>query len=68
VTTPRREQAFRPQPGSTVAFRNDGVKGSALVEERTLTVEPSGLFTAPQVHFSLDPGNRLTFTHGPAGN
>ena len=66
--TPRRRQAFRPQPGSTVAFRNEGVKASALVEERTLTVEPSGLFTAQQVHVSLEPGNRLTFTYGRAGN
>jgi hypothetical protein len=64
--TPRRRQAFRPQPGSTVAFRNEGVKDGSLVEECTLTVEPSGLFTAQQVHVGLEPGNRFTFTQTPA--
>jgi hypothetical protein len=65
--TPRRRQAFRPQPGSTVASRNESAKDGALVEERTLTVEPSGLLTAPQVRISLDPGNRLTFLQSPTG-
>lgn len=65
--TPRRRQAFRPTPGSTVTFRNESAKDGALVEERGVTVEPSGLFTAQQVHVTLEAGNRLVFVQIPSG-
>jgi pimeloyl-ACP methyl ester carboxylesterase len=65
--TPRRRQAFRPGPGAEVTFRNESVRDGAVLEERTLTVDSSGLFTAEEVSVDLEPGNRLVFGHSPAG-
>ena len=59
--TPRRRQAFHPEPGSRVTLRNLSADDGALIQEMAIGVEPSGLFTARRVRISLEPGSRLIF-------
>jgi pimeloyl-ACP methyl ester carboxylesterase len=63
--TPRRRQAFRPGPGSQVSVRNLSAADGSVLQQASITVEPTGLFTARQVRVGLEPGSRLTFSVSP---
>jgi len=62
--TPRRRQAFVPEPGEEVTLRNLSAADGSVMQEMQLRVEPSGLLTARGVRIGLEPGGRLVFTTG----
>jgi len=66
--TPRRRQAFRPPAGAEVTVRNVSAEDGSVLQKLAVTVEPTGLFTAPQVRVSLEPGSRLVFTLVPVSD
>jgi len=64
--TPRRRQAFHPRPGSQVATKNLSAADGSVLQQASITVEPTGLFTARQVRVGLEPGSRLLFSTSAA--
>ncbi len=66
--TPRRRQVFRPAAGTQVTLRNLSAADGSVLQEQTITVEPSGLLTARQVRVGLEPGSRLVFARSGGGN
>jgi len=64
--TPRRRQGFHPQAGAQVAFQNVSAGDGAVLQQASITVEPTGLFTVRQVRVGLEPGSRLVFSTTPS--
>jgi hypothetical protein len=64
--TPRRRQGFHPQAGSQVAFQNLSAADGSVLQQASITVEPTGLFTARAVRVGPEPGSRLVFSATPS--
>lgn len=62
--TPRRRQAFLPTEGTHLDYEAVSVETGQLLTSGTITVEPGGLFTAPEVPI-LTTGTLLTITPTP---
>lgn len=61
--TPRRVQAFRPAPGTQIAWRNL-TRGGELLQAGTVAVDRWGLITVPTVRI-LKRGSRLQLSSPP---
>ncbi|MBI2299793.1 MAG: prolyl oligopeptidase family serine peptidase [Armatimonadetes bacterium] len=62
--TPRRVQAFKPRPGSTVTAVNVDLGSGQVVQRLTADVGEDGLVTVQGVHVTSPAGHRLTLTGG----
>jgi hypothetical protein len=63
--TPRRVQAFKPQPGQQVTATNVAADSGQEVQKLTVTVDEAGRITVPGFKLTSAAGNRLVLTLAP---
>lgn len=63
--TPRRVQAFKPQPGQQVTATNLAADSGQEVQKLTVTVDEAGRITVPGFRLTSAAGNRLVLTLAP---
>mgnify|MGYP003346557592 CR=1 FL=1 len=64
--TPRRVQRFTAAPGTSVTWSAVRISDNATVQQGSVTVDPDGLVTVPQVR-TYRTGTRLTLVAPPPG-
>ena len=65
--TPQRRQAFNPNPGATVTWKNVNNATGQVVQSGTLIVDADGLVTLPSVTIGTGIGNRFILTVPASG-
>jgi pimeloyl-ACP methyl ester carboxylesterase len=65
--TPRRVQRFTAAPGTSVTWSAVRISDNATVQQGSVTVDPDGLVTVPQVR-TYRTGTRLTLVAPPPGS